>query len=159
MIYFLSLLPLLLPHPLVSVSMRYPQLVFQSFASSNDSTTNEAGSKGKRYPRATFPRKMGRSSGGRSCGALLGEKERIHQRSIVLEIVWHFVVNGVLTQVHCRFQFVSVPEEKESMNKSQSASRHQVIGQRSPDPTQILDEFVSKARDITKKSKDEDSLW
>jgi hypothetical protein len=73
----------------------------------------------------------------------------------VLEIVWHLVVNGVLTQVHCKFQFVIAREKKQSMKKSQSASHHQVADHlepsRSPNPTKSLGGFVLKTIVITKK--------
>jgi hypothetical protein len=52
----------------------------------------------------------------------------------VLEIVWHLVVNGVLTQVHCKFQFVIAREKKQSMKKSQSASHPRLAGQCSLKP-------------------------
>jgi hypothetical protein len=49
-------------------------------------------------------------------------------------MVWHLVMNGVLTQVHCRFEFVIAREEKKSKNSSQSASHPRLAGQCSLKP-------------------------
>jgi hypothetical protein len=64
-------------------------------------------------------------------------------------------VNGVLTQVHCKFQFVIAREKKQSMKKSQSASHHQVADHLEPscppNPTHVLGGFVLEAIVVTEK--------